>query len=221
MGGVSRGMRGTGGRSILVRIPWMPHMGRETQIAARGGLKTAICGNSAGYRTLAAPHGLPIGPAARRAVIPPRARVEGIASWVGRRNSARRPSARARRASAGRRAETLDTAPVDPRACAGRRRARVPHRGCGPPPRTARSPRRGPERRPGAGRRQPRARLRGPEARRQSGAGSGPTRAALASMGRPTRPGPSKSICEAATSRWGGALVSLSYPSAGPRAHEI
>ena len=41
MGGVSRGMRGTGGRIILVRIPWMPHMGRETQIAARGGLKTA------------------------------------------------------------------------------------------------------------------------------------------------------------------------------------
>ena len=35
MGGVSRGMRGTGGRSILARIPWTPHTAHKSRTAAR------------------------------------------------------------------------------------------------------------------------------------------------------------------------------------------
>ena len=196
---------------------------RGPQVANRGARapKTATFRQIGRSGALGQPGSSPGGAAARRAAIPSRARMYATVPWAGRRSATRPRAGGPARASFRRRAETADAAPVDPRACAGRRRARVPRRGCGPPPRAARSPRRGPERRPGAGRRRPRARLRGPAARRQSGAGSGPTRAALASMGRPTRPGPSKSICEAATSRWGGALVSLSYPSAGPRAHEI
>ena len=47
MGGVSRGMRGTGGRSILVRIPWTPRAARKSRIAARARRKQPYFAESA------------------------------------------------------------------------------------------------------------------------------------------------------------------------------
>ena len=171
MGGVSRGMRGTGGRSILVRIPWTPRAARKSRIAARAPRKQRYFAKSAHLALWGSPWSSPGGAAARRAAIPSRARMYATVPWARRRKTTRPRAGGAARASFRRRAETADAAPSGPRACAGRRRARVPRRGRGGAPQTARGLR--PERRPGAGGRRPRTRLRGPAAGTARGPGAG------------------------------------------------
>ena len=170
MGGVSRGMRGTGGRSILVRIPWTPRAARKSRIAARAPRKQRYFAKSAAG-ALGQPGSSPGGAAARRAAIPSRARMYATVPWAGRRSSTRPRAGGPARASFRRRAETADAAPSGPRACAGRHRARVPRRGYGGAPRTTRDFRRRPERRPGAGGRRPGTRLRGSAAGDRAGPG--------------------------------------------------
>ena len=199
--GDSRGVPGTGGRSRLVRIPWMPHTHRFARIAAHGGPETTKFARL-GLAAAAPPRA---GPAPRRAAIPSRTHMYAMVSRAGRRSSTRRRPAGPPRTSSRDRGETLDAAWRHPRAWAGRRRPSAPRRGCGPAARTARGLRRRPERRPSAGGRRPSARLQGPAAGDRAGPGSGPARAGSAPATCTTSVGAAEPITDAASAPRRGA----------------